>query len=166
MQAWYHYRQRIAPVRLEGLMRILSTCVTLALVSTIARAEPDDERIKKRFESDNYSVTWGDVAAYDNAAELETGEGNGHGGTLAWMRFQPGKDGVRVLSIRLDMGRHPHWSKWPPDRAPVQVTRAVLKPDAYARLLRSLAVVDAARLKPVDHGHSWSSKIGRASCRE
>lgn len=138
-------------------MRIGSICVTLALATSIARAEPDDERIRKRFESANYTVTWGDVAAFDAAAELETGDGYGHGGTLAWMRFQPGQDGVRVLSIRLDLGHGPHGSKWPPDAAPVEVTRAVLKPQAYARLLRSLAVVDAARLAPVDQGYSWSS---------
>src|SRR5687767_6425201 len=133
MQAWYHDRQRIAPVPLEGLMRILSTCVTLALVSTIARAEPDDERIRKRFESDNYTVTWGDVAIYDANAELEIGDGNGHGGTLGLLWFQSDSDAVHVLSIGLDEGRELIHSTWPRDRVAVEVKRARMKKENYDR---------------------------------
>jgi hypothetical protein len=68
---------------------------------------------------------------------LEIGDGNGHGSTLNWMRFQPGKDGVDVLSIRLEGKWEQYSSKWPPDRAPVTVKRARMKADAYATLLFS-----------------------------
>jgi hypothetical protein len=62
---------------------------------------------------------------------------------------------VGVLSIQLVEGRHPYKSKWPPDRAPVTVKHAELKPDAYAALLHDLAVVDAAKLSPIpqESGH-------------
>src|SRR5262249_51562251 len=46
-------------------------------------------------------------------------------------------------------GWQPYESQWPPDRAPVAIKRARMKPGAYAALLRDLAVVDAARLKPI-----------------
>ena len=112
-------------------------------------AEPDEERVKKQFKSDNYKVTWGPVATYDSNATLEIGDGNGHGFTLGWMRFLPGNDGVDVLSIRLNEDRQPYKSKWPPDRAPVTIKRARMTPNAYRELLDDLAVVNAAKLKPV-----------------
>jgi len=130
-------------------LRALCVCAVLALSSSAARATPEDEAVKKLFTSDNYTVTWGTAATYTTSAVLETGDGSGHGSTLGWMRFQPGKDGVDVLSIRFDKGWEPYKSKWPPDRAPVVVQRARMKADAYAALLRAVAVVGAAQLKPV-----------------
>jgi hypothetical protein len=131
-------------------MRMLSACFALIVVCSANCAEPDDELAKKQLQSDNYTVIWGTAPAYEPDAEFEIGDGNGHGGTLDWIRFQPGKDGVDVFSIEFDEGWHPYESKWPPDRAPVAVKRARLKLDAYAALLRGLAVVDSAKLKPVE----------------
>jgi hypothetical protein len=138
-------------------MRTLITCFVLVVFCSANRAEPGDDLAKKQLQSDNYTVTWGIATAFEPEAELEIGNGNGHGGTLGWIRFQPGKDGVDVLSIQLDEGWHPYESKWPPDRAPVAVKRARLQPGAYATLLRDLAVVDAAKLKPVERNGSTSS---------
>jgi hypothetical protein len=116
-----------------------------------------DERARKQLQSENYTVTWGAARTFEPEAELEIGDGNGHGGTLGWLRFKPGKDGVDVLSIQFDEGWRPYKSKWPPDRAPVAVRRARLKPDAYAALLRDLATIDSARLKPVERNGSTFS---------
>jgi hypothetical protein len=138
-------------------VRALSGCLALVILCSVSRAEPDDERAKKQLRSENYTVTWGTPAAYESAAALEIGDGNGHGGTLGWLRFQPGTDGVDVLSIQFDEGQHTYESKWPPDRAPVAVRRARLKPDAYAALLRDLAVVDSAKLTPVRRNGSTLS---------
>jgi hypothetical protein len=131
-------------------MRAFSACFALVAACSAHAAEPPGERVKKKLASENYTVTWGAVSAYAPDAELEIGDGNGHGGTLGWLRFRPGKDGVEVLSVQFDEGRHPYDSKWPPDRAPVAVKRAGLKPDAYAALLSDLAAVGAAQLKPVE----------------
>jgi hypothetical protein len=57
---------------------------------------------------------------------------------------------VDVLSIQFDEGRHPYDSKWPPDRAPVTIKHARMKSDDYAALLHDLAVVESAKLKPVE----------------
>jgi len=136
----------------------LPACFALAVICSANRAEPGDDRAKKQLQSDNYTVTWGEASTFEPQAELEIGDGNGHGGTLGWVRFQPGKDRVDVLSIQFDKGWHPYESKWPPDRAPVAVKQARLKPDAYAALLRDLAVVDSAKLKPVErNGFTTSS---------
>jgi hypothetical protein len=131
-------------------MRVLATCCALVIVCSAGRGQPVEERVKKQFQSDNYTVTWGPVPAFEPDAGLEIDDGGGHGGTLGWVRFQPGKDGVDVLSIQFDEGRHPYKSQWPPDRAPVAVKRARLKPDAYRALVRDLAVVDSVKLKPVE----------------
>jgi hypothetical protein len=138
-------------------MRALSACFALVVLCSVRGADADDERAKKQLQSDNYTVTWGTPAAFEPDAELEIGDGNGHGGTLGWLRFQPGKDGVDVLSIKFDEGRHPYESKWPPDRAPVAVKRGRLKSDAYTAFLRDLAVVDSAKLKPVERNGFTSS---------
>src|SRR4051794_40621085 len=116
-------------------MRALSACLALVVGCSAARAGPDEERAKRHLKSDNYTVTWETAPTYDPGAVLEVGDGDGHGGTLGWLRFQPGKDEVEVLSIQLDLGWHQYKSKWPPDRAPVAVKRARLKPDTYAALL-------------------------------
>jgi hypothetical protein len=108
------------------------------------------ERVKRRFRSRYYTVTWGSPTTFVSDAELEIGGGYGHGGSLDWLRFRPGKDRVDVLTIQFDEGWHPYKSKWPPDRAPVTVEHAVMQTDAYAALLRDLAIVDSATLKPAD----------------
>ena len=74
-------------------MRALSTCFALVLACSAHGAEPDNERAKKQLKSDNYTVTWGKAPTYEAEAELEIGDGNGHGGWLSWMRFRPGKEG-------------------------------------------------------------------------
>jgi hypothetical protein len=160
-------------------MRAFFVCVAVALTGSVVGAEPlchkarqhlkvacgrsadsahtgtlpnvpaDDDRAREQFKSDNYTVTWGTPRTFDPTAELEIGDGSGHGFTLGWMRFQPGRDRVEVLSIELDEGRQPYESKWPPDRAPVVVKHAQMKPDGYAALLRDLAVVDAAKLEAI-----------------
>jgi hypothetical protein len=137
-------------------MRTFSACLALVVLSSATAGEPDD-RVKKQLKGESYSVTWGNPPEYDTAAELEIGDGNGHGFTLGWIRFAPGKEGADVLSIQFDEGFHPYTSKWPPDRAPVTVKLARMKTDAYAELLRDIAAVDAATLKPARVKESWSS---------
>jgi hypothetical protein len=138
-------------------MRALSSCLALVVLCSANGAEPDNERAKKHLQSTNYTVTWGTAAAYEADAELEIGDGNGHGGTLGWLRFQPGNAGFDVLSVQFDEGWHPYKSRWPPDRAPVVVKRTRLTPDTYAALLRDLAIVDAAKLTRVERNWSTSS---------
>lgn len=130
-------------------MRSLWGFVAILFVGAVVGTEPDADRAKKKLESEYYTVTWGTVKAFEATAELEIGDGSGHGGTLGWLRFLPGKEGVDVLSIQFDKGWKPYDSKWPPDRAPVTVKRARMKADAYVALLRDLAVIDAAKLEPV-----------------
>src|SRR5262245_40303534 len=136
------------------LMRALVLVVGAVLASSATRAEPDLGRPKNHLESEyfrkHFTVTWEAPAALPADAELEIGDGSGHGGTLGWFRFRPGKDWVGVLLIQFDEGWQPYKSQWPPDRAPVTVKSAHMKPDAYAALLRDLAAVNAAKLKPVE----------------
>jgi hypothetical protein len=108
-----------------------------------------DLSIKKKFKSKNYTVTWASVPNFPSSAQLEVGYGNGHGGTLRWLKFQPREDGVQVLSIEFDEGWHPYESKWQPDLAPVTVKKGVMPDTTYASLLRQIAVVSSARLKPI-----------------
>src|SRR5262249_31196817 len=129
-------------------MRMLLGCITMAIAGPGLGAQPDSDRAREQLKSDNYTVTWGTPRTFGADAELEIGSGSGHGFTLGWTRFRPGEGGVDVLSIQLDEGRQPYSSTWPPDRAPVTVKRARMKPAAYAALLRDLAVVDAAKLQP------------------
>ena len=137
-------------------MRMFWPLFILSLAVPSARAEPADEHVRKLFSSHYYTVTWGDAPTWPADAELEIGDGDGHGGTLGWLRFRPDQDGIDVLSIRLDEGWGP-----PPDHALVQVKRARMTMDGYAGLLHSLAAVDAARLTPakglVGPGF-WSSR--------
>src|SRR5262245_726666 len=96
----------------EGIpMRVLSVSLALVIVCSANSPEPYTERAKKQLQSDDYMVTWGVPAIYEPDAELEIGDGNGHGGTLGWLRFQPRKDGVEVLSIQFDEGWRPYRSK-------------------------------------------------------
>ena len=129
-------------------------CLLVVCSLPVVAGEPGD-RAKKLLESANYTVTWGTVATFDPKSELEIGDGSGHGGTLGWLRFRPGDDGVDVLSIQFDEGWHPYRSKWPPDLAPVAVKCARLESKAYVALLHELAVVSSAKLKKVS-GDSFS----------
>jgi hypothetical protein len=143
-------------------MRVWCVCIVVLSLASAAQAGAGDEDVRNRLKSGNYTVTWGNVADYDAKSELEIGDGNGHGGTLAWLRFQPGADAVHVLSVRLDDGRLDDGrkvvlSKWPSDRVAVSVKRARMQKDNYARLLRDLALIDSARLTPLDAGWGWSS---------
>jgi hypothetical protein len=129
----------------------------LLMLCSAGTAHPDHERAKKQLQNDNYFVTWGRPAAYKADAVLEIGDGGGHVGTLGWLRFQPEKEHVEVLSIQFAEGRDPYESKWPPDRAPVTVKRARLGSNVYVALLRDLAVVDSAKLTPVQRNASTRS---------
>lgn len=119
-------------------MRAIVFVGTWALSGSAFGAEPDIASIKKQFESENYTVTWGEPPRYDQRAMLEIGEGNGHGFSLDWLRFLPGKDEVVVLSI----GYRERSGK-------VSVKRATMKPEDYATLLGGLAVIDSVKLKPI-----------------
>jgi hypothetical protein len=140
-------------------MRLVPVCVIVAIAVAAAGAEADDARVRKEFESADYTVTWGDAAAFDEQAELEVGDGNGHGFTLGWMRFHPDKEGVDVLTVGMALGRKLQYSKWPEDLAPVTVRRARMKKEAYIELLRSLAVVDSARLTPRGMGGGFRTSF-------
>jgi hypothetical protein len=128
-------------------MGALTACVALALAAGTV-AEWDAERAKKHFDGRGYSVSWTASPAYPADAELDVGYGSGHGFTLRWLRFRPRADGVEVLSVRYDRGWKPYRSKWQPDDAPVTVTRARMPAARYADLLRSMAVVAAADVRP------------------
>jgi hypothetical protein len=131
--------------------------VVMAFTGSTLIAQSETDNVKKQFKSENYTVTWGAVAKYGANAELEIGDGSGHGFTLGWMRFKPTNDRVDILSLELDQGQQPYKSKWPPDRAPVVVKRGQMKPDAYTALLRDVAIVDAAKLQPTERTKSSSS---------
>jgi hypothetical protein len=133
----------------------LIACLWLVALCPAIRAEPDNNRVKELLQSENYTVTWGAPVAYPRDAELEIGDGNGHGGNLGWLRFQPGKDGVEVLSIQFS-NRQPYRSKWPPDIDAVTVQRGRLKLEAYAALLGDLAVIDAAKVQAVERDGTTS----------
>jgi hypothetical protein len=133
-------------------MRAILVCGAIVLTCPILGSEPDGS-IQKRFKSDHYTVTWGKPHAVDSTAELEIGDGNGHGFTLGWLRFRPGRDGVEVLSVEFNE------RVTAPEKPAVAVKLARMKPDAYSALLRDLATVDAAKLKPaedVSNGGSFS----------
>ena len=131
----------------------------IAITASAFGADPDVKKVREHFKSDNYTVQWGTARTFDSGAELEIGEGEGHGGTLGWLRFQPGDGRVDVLSLQLDEGWHPYKSKWPPDLAPVTIKHAQMKLSAYAALLRDVAIVEAAKLHSIStmRGVSGSS---------
>jgi hypothetical protein len=130
-------------------MRALFVCIVVVFPAPVYGADPDNNRVQQYFKSDNYTVTWGAARTFDSGAELEIGDGSGHGFTLGWVRFRPREGWADILSFELDSDRQAYQSKWPPDRAAVSVSYARMKADAYATLLRDLAVVDAAELHPV-----------------
>ncbi len=133
-----------------GLMRVLFVCIVMTLAVLAVGAKPVKDHMAKLFKSDEYTFTKGTAPIYDHNAELEIGFGGGHGGSLDWMWFRPGKDVVDVLSIQFSDNLKPYMSKWPPDIPIVIAKRASMKPDAYVALLRDLAVVNTAKLKQVE----------------
>lgn len=133
----------------------------LFLMNSAFCADSGYGHIKKLFQSDYYTVAFETPATFDPNAELEIGDGSGHGFNLRWIRFRPGQEGVEVLLITLQEARQPYLSKWPPDLAPVAVKRARMKGDAYAALLRDLAIVKTLKLqsKPRFEGYMTSSNF-------
>lgn len=103
------------------------------------------ERVAPLFVSDNCTVTWGDRPTFPTGAELEIGDGSGHGFSLSWLLFRPGDDGVQVLSIRYKQERKQYRSTWPPDLAPVTVYSARMGMEAYSILQRDLSQVAASQ---------------------
>jgi hypothetical protein len=138
-------------------MRSLFACITMILAIPVFCSEQDVDRVRKLLASENYTVTWAAARLFDFGAELEIGNGSGHGQTLSWLRFRPEQGQVNVLSVQFDWGLRPYQSKWPPDRAPVTVKHARMKKAAYAALLHHLAVVDSATLKRTGRHSSSSS---------
>jgi hypothetical protein len=138
-------------------MRAFFSCIVVALAASSSGANPGANLVQEHFKSENYTVTLGTTRTFDSGAELEISDGSGHGFTLGWLRFTPEEGRVDVLSIQLNEGRHPYRSKWPPDLATVVVKHAQMKPDAYAALLRDLALIDAAELRRVQRDSSTSS---------
>lgn len=132
-------------------MRSLFVCVAvlLALACLPVSADSDIDRVRKLFESKNYTISLGSASNYDPASEVEIGDGSGHGFALNWLRFQPANGVVNVLAVRFAEEFKPYHSKWPPDTSSVVVKLAQMKPDNYAALLRQLSVVDALTVKPV-----------------
>ena len=139
-------------------MCVLSSCLVMIFLSPV-NGTSHDEYVKKMLNSKNYAVTWETVPVYPPAADLEIGNGNGHSGTLDWIRFHPDKNGVDVLSIQFHTGWNPYKSKWPPDRVPVSIKYARLKSHAYAALLHDLAIVGSAKLKPFERNWVTGSSI-------
>ena len=138
-------------------MRFVTAAVLLTFAASLGLAAEPNERVKKLLTSKDYTVAWGEPRRFDADAVLELGGSGGHGGNLNWMRFLPTKDGVEVLDIKLELGRKQYATKWPEDRAPVTVKRAVLPRDKFAALLADLAIVDAAKLEPPQRDGAWSS---------
>ncbi len=131
-------------------MRVSSLGVLLLVTGTVLSDEPPPDRIAKHFKSEHFTVAWGTPLKYDLGAELEIGDGGGHGGGLRWLRFRPRSGHVEVLSILLREDREPYLSKWPTDRPQIVIRRAEMSLQTYASLLIDLAVVDAAKLTPTE----------------
>ena len=125
-------------------MRTISLVVTIIFAGSALCAEPDPASVQKLFKSENFTVTWGKAPSYDAAAELEIGDGDGHGQTLEWLRFKPEGDRVDVLSARLKYSR-------------VEIKKTQIKAEAYTALLQKLAVVDSAKPKLVERRFPSSS---------
>src|SRR3954464_7572229 len=97
-------------------MRVTYLCIVAALLASVALAGSDVNRVLDLLKSNNYKATAKPARTFDAGAELEIGDGNGHGFSLNWLRFRPMKDKVEVLSIELDRDYEPYRSKWQPDR--------------------------------------------------
>ena len=87
-------------------MRTTLVCIIVTVATSVFGADSDVKQVREHFKSDNYSVQWGTARTFDPGAELEIGDGSGHGFTLGWLRFRPEGGWVDVLSFRLDQGIH------------------------------------------------------------
>ncbi len=137
-------------LHMGNLVRALIVCTALIIACSLVDAKAANGQIKKLLKDDTYTVTLGAATNYPEGAELEIGDGYGHAGMLNWMWFRPRTDVVDVLSLQIQEEMKPYSSKWPPDTAQVVVKHAEMGADAYSALLRDLAIVETARLKPVE----------------
>lgn len=117
----------------------------------------DIDSVREHLQSESYAVTWKSANEFDPHAELEIGSGTGHGLNLRWFRFRPTTDGIEILSISLEESREQYHLKWPPDRVPVKIQKAEMKLADYSAMLRQIAMVDAAELKPRKTKQDFSS---------
>lgn len=133
----------------------LMATLTLLCTPAVGFGAPLSDQVARELEgrfkasSSRFTAIKGPELTYPFDAVLEVGSGSGHGGNLEWIRFQPEKDFVSVLSIELDERWHQYRSKWPPDNAPVVVRQAKLDLAAYRKLLKSVAEVSSAKLTAV-----------------
>ncbi len=123
----------------------MTTTLSLLMLLCCSQA-PDD--VQSLLESKAYQVVWNNPDIPDPQTTLEVGSGNGHGGTLHWLRFQPGQVHVEVLAITYDESRVRYQSKWPPDRAELKVQRGLITKDAYSSLLSKIGWLQAAKIEP------------------
>ena len=130
-------------------MSVFVACIAVSLAVSGFGAEAVADRIQKQFTSDDYTVTWGSAATWEPNADLEIGDGAGHGGGLRWMRFRPRQDAVEILSVELSRGWREHEFRRPLDNDSVSVKRARMGRGAYSAILADLAVVGSAELKPI-----------------
>ena len=108
--------------------------------------QQDTNSVGKFLKSDEYTVAWKAAAEIDPKAELEIGNGAGHGFNLRWLRFKPRNDRVEILSIALEEERKPYNSKWPPDVMSLKIQKAEMSSADFTTILGQLAIVDAAEL--------------------
>jgi hypothetical protein len=86
-------------------MRPIFVCIIVTVAASVFGADSDVKQVREHFKSDNYTVQWGTARTFDPGAELEIGDGSGHGFTLNWLRFRPGEELVDVLSFRRRPGK-------------------------------------------------------------
>lgn len=130
-------------------MRIIVVCIVVLFAGLDLDAQVVPDNLKRLLKSKDYTVIWNaNRPRYQLSSELTIGYGNGHGGSLGWIRFVPGKINVVILSVEFDEGWHPYTSKWPPDRAPVSIKSGNIDYKVYRSLLSNLAFVASAKLKP------------------
>ena len=145
-----------------NFMRTLIICTAVIIGCSSVSTKAADNQIKKLLKGNKYTVTLGTAPDYPDDAQLEIGDGSGHGGVLEWMWFRPRTGAVDVLSVQIEEEMKPYSSKWPPDTAQVVVKHAEMRADAYSALLHDLASVDTANLKPLEEKNRnkfeyWSS---------
>lgn len=120
---------------------------TLTFIALLCCSQAPDD-VTDLLKSRAYSVTWNNPDIPDPQMTLEIGTGNGHGGTLHWLRFRPEQIHVEVLAISYDERGEQYRSKWPPDRVPLKVQRGLITKDAYSTLLTKIGWLKAAKLEP------------------
>jgi hypothetical protein len=127
------------------------------IVMSVVMWQPDADIARHFLKSDQYTVKWNEVGEVDSSAELEIGDGSGHGFTLRWLRFTPRKDQVEVLSITLEEDRPRFVSKWPPNIFSLKVQKAEMSLPGYTAMLRQLAILQAAKLKVRKNARDFGS---------